>query len=182
MFKKFIEIKKRKSLTSREYFSCYWRGYSTIEMQLIRTVGLDVGSWKHICKRKIFELVYAQIVFNSYIRLYRNDKNLASNYKRWILASYVANVSVGFGNKRLFPVFCDGVLEKNTLSQLFNTEKDGLQSFSSVSDEHFFIWCLGLRCFNDGIGPVAIGYYSDLITSLELDVNKIDRLVASVMN
>ena len=39
----------------------YIRGYSTIEMQIIRTLGIKYGYENHIFCRKIFEIVYSKI-------------------------------------------------------------------------------------------------------------------------
>lgn len=83
-----------------------YRGFSTLEMQLIRTIGIVYGygsltyqgrkmsnmiQWGKIIRRKIYELIYATIFFNSLKKYY--EKNVYANadkYKKYLLWIYLS--------------------------------------------------------------------------------------------
>ena len=51
------------------------RGCSTLEMQLIRNIGIEKGYDKCIIRRKMFEFVYTYIFFNGLRDYYENTQN-----------------------------------------------------------------------------------------------------------
>ena len=85
------------------------RGCSTLEMQLLRQIGLESG-YTCVGRRKVFEYVYTYLFFGGLRRHYEaNVVQKKDNFKAYILYIYLANVpleinDVPFGNiMRLFP-------------------------------------------------------------------------------
>lgn len=97
-------------------------------MQLIRTIGLEFGSYKHVFRRKISELLYSNLVFNSYIKQLSVDSGTRKNIRYWILANYIGNVSVKFGIRELYP---DPKCNKSTIELLYNRTLD------EITEEEF---------------------------------------------
>lgn len=151
----------------RNVKSLFSRGYSTIEMQLIRTIGLEYGSYKHTVRRKIFELLYANMVINSYIKRLDKDSDARKNIRYWILANYIQNVSVKYGIHEIYPTSENGSLEL-----LYGKSGTG-SALENVSREEFFVWCLGLPHYKKGVGENAIEIHKAIIEEFDLDVEKI---------
>ena len=84
----------------RKIFS---RGYGTIEMQLIRNIGVERGYDTCVLRRKAFEIIYSTIIFNSYRRQFSKDSDSVRNYKYWVLWCYMQKVPVKF-SRRFFPL------------------------------------------------------------------------------
>ena len=125
------------------------RGYGTIEMQLIRNIGVKHGYEQCRVRRKIFEVLYSSLIFNSVLKQNMELKNNLIRYKYWILWSYINNVPVKIKNE-YFPES-----ENTTSKQIFGKE------FQNLSREEFFIWCLGLKFFDDiGIQTITINIKS----------------------
>lgn len=104
------------------------RGYSTIEIQLIRNIGLNNG-YNCVVKRKIFEVVYTKIFFGSlkdfFIDNYYSNRN---HYKEYLLWLYFRVVKTKINGSPVHPVskaFCNDKME-------------------TWSKEGFFIACMGL--------------------------------------
>lgn len=138
------------------------RGYGTIEMQLIRTVGISFGSYNCRIRRKLYELLYANMVFNSYMRLFGKDSLERKYFRYWIMQSYISNVSVKFAPSIFYPG------ETGTIQKVFK------KSFSEISDEEFFVWCLGLPYYSSGVGQNAINIHWSIIDEFCLDYRKIE--------
>lgn len=153
-------------------YSILSRGYGTIEMQLIRTVGISFGSYNCRIRRKLYELLYANMIFNSYMRLFGKDSLEREYFRYWIMQSYIANVSVKFAPSIFYPG------ETGTIQKVFK------RSLSEISDEEFFVWCLGLPYYSTGVGQNAIDIHSDIIEEFCLDrekiMNALDFVNASV--
>ena len=68
----------------------YIRGYSTIEMQLIRTVAITNG-YEKVFPRKIFEHIYAPLFFKGLKKYYKlNYKTVTDGYfKEFLLMNYI---------------------------------------------------------------------------------------------
>ncbi|MEG1009313.1 MAG: hypothetical protein RSF67_05835, partial [Clostridia bacterium] len=75
IIKRVINFAKKRKVTKTQIMHLrgntlkkHCRGHSTIEAQLIRTIGIENGyDWKYIniLKRKIFETIYVNLVFNN---------------------------------------------------------------------------------------------------------------------
>lgn len=97
------------------------RGYSTIEMQLIRTIGLEHG-YTCTIRRKIFEFVYTKIFMTS-LKMYYKEHQSANwrNFKRYLIWIYYNTVPVrinGKDYKRFADVF-ECPIEDWTMEQMF---------------------------------------------------------------
>lgn len=144
----------------------YIRGYSTIEMQLIRTMGIELG-YKKITRRKIYEYLYSNMILNGYcdyLKTYATfDKD---KFKYFILYKYIDNVGIKINSMVL------GASEKHsTVLQLYKTDE-----YKQISNEKFFVWCLGLpRHETIDINQVSI--YADIIDKFKLDKNKIKEII-----
>lgn len=156
---------KRPIRTMRKIFS---RGYGTIEMQLIRNVGVERGFDTCVLRRKMFEAVYATIIFNSYRKQFTKDSDSAQNYKYWMLWCYMQKVPVKF-SRRFFPT------TSSTAQQVFG------KKFEDLSLEEFFVWCLGLEFFAL-IGPKTVMKRESIIVGYELDWAKIEAAIQFAYN
>lgn len=153
-------LDKLKSLRS------YIRGYSTIEMQIIRSVGLCFGSYRLTVRRKLFERLFAQSVFNSYIDNLSKKSLARKNFKDWLLSCYLDLVTIQIDTTILSPK-----KGNSTFQQLF--KKD----FSELTEEEFFVWCLGLPHYDNGVGERAVNIHIDAIEHFRLDKDAIIETV-----
>jgi hypothetical protein len=105
------------------------RGYSTIEMQLIRTLAVESGYITKYMQRKAYEFVYSRIFFNCLRKnyeYYRYD-NL-EDFKYYLMYIYII----------VAPVKINGTMYKNIL-ELYKKEK-----IEDITNEEFLIWTYGL--------------------------------------
>lgn len=141
----------------RKIFS---RGYGTIEMQLIRNIGVERGYDTCVLRRKAFEIIYATIIFNSYRRQFSKDSDSVRNYKYWVLWCYMQKVPVKF-SRRFFPT------KLSTAQQVFGAD------FEALSLEEFFVWCVSLEFFAL-IGPKTIMKRESIIVGYKLEQSKVE--------
>ena len=138
------------------------RGYGTIEMQLIRTVGVKNGYEKCRVKRKIYEIIYATILFNSYVSNYR-DKEYSKGEKvsYWILNNYICLVPILVDTIRIFPD------ERTTIEKIYG------KKVMKLSPEEFFAWCIHVE-YIPLIGPNTLDAKTDVIEEYGLSIKKIE--------
>lgn len=107
----------------------YLRGYSTIEMQLIRTLAVESGYITKYIQRKAYEFVYSRVFFNCLKKNYEYYRysNL-EDYKYYLMYIYI----------RVAPIKINGVMYENILD-LYKKEK-----LNDITNEEFFIWTYGL--------------------------------------
>lgn len=148
----------------------FCRGYSTIEMQLIRTVGIKFGSYSCCLRRKLFEVLFSTMVFNSYIRQYSELSEARANARLWIIQSYIENVQVKFG-KHIYQSDSEG----GTFKKVFK------KSLDEATDEEFFVWCLGLPHYKYGVGSKAVNSHEEIVKSFGLRRNQIDEAIKIAM-
>ncbi|HAQ4432123.1 TPA: hypothetical protein IXR69_001454 [Enterococcus faecium] len=75
------------------------RGYSTIEMQLIRSIGIMYG-YNITITRKIYEMIYTTIFLKSLRNYYvKNTYANHTRYKDFLIYTYLRNVNTKIGNK-----------------------------------------------------------------------------------
>lgn len=135
------------------------RGYSTIEMQLIRTLGVNTGYGK-VFKRKIYEIIYSKIFFKSYRKYCKTNKyRVSCNYKDYLMYCYIF----------LAPI----KINKKTYSNMLEVWNEN--DINKITNEMFFISILGLswRPINNDI----IDNYSSIISEYNLDVKKLKLLI-----
>lgn len=135
----------------------FQRGYGTIEMQLIRTVGIELGSYHYRIRRKTFEVLYSNMILNGHIRQFGKDSEARKHARDWIAQSYIDNVSVKFGIREFFPS------DESTVEQIFE------KPLHELSNEEFFVWCLGLPYFKIGVGKRAVSRHQEVIEQFNLN-------------
>ncbi|MBM7708187.1 hypothetical protein [Enterococcus lemanii] len=142
----------------KEYFrvSQVARGYSTLEMQLLRTVALESGYYKTIT-RKIFEILYTNIIFKSMKEYYENNNYVNNDkFKDYLLSIYISNVRTKI----------DGVVFTKMTKYLGDKPE-------FWEKEKFYLSCLGLT-FQPSFSEFYVyELYNDLIDDSMFDTDKI---------
>lgn len=135
------------------------RGYSTPEMQLIRTIGVIRGYERYKISRKIFEVLYSKILFSSLLNYYKaNTFKGLENFRHYLLDVYISCVPVRIrGNK--YP----------KMGELFAGK-----TYENWSDEEMFVACLGLRFLD--VKEETLAAYNDIILNYHLDKSKIKAI------
>lgn len=136
------------------------RGYSTPEMQLLRTIGIQRGYEQYKIRRKIFEVVYSKIVFSSLKKYHlSNTYSSLEYYRHYLLYVYFRTVLTKINGVDCRP-FCAA----------FENGDD----FCSWSMDGLFVACLGLsfRKADDK----NLRRYAWVIDDFHLDVDCIRRL------
>lgn len=136
------------------------RGYGTIEMQLMRNIGIERGYDTCVLRRKVFEVIYSTIVFNCYRKQFSEDSDSVRDYKYWMLWCYIQKVPVKF-SRRFFPA------KLSTAQQVFGKD------FEVLSLEEFFVWCISLEFFAL-IGPKTVMKRESIMVEYGLDQSKIE--------
>lgn len=134
------------------------RGYSTIEMQLIRTLAVESGYITKYTQRKAYEFVYSRIFFNCLRKnyeYYRYD-NL-DDFKYYLMYIYIL----------VAPIKINGVMYKNIL-ELYKKDK-----IEDITNEEFLIWTYGLS-FSKIDEKIL---ESDSINCFSIDKDKLKKLI-----
>ncbi len=143
------------------------RGYSTIPMQLVRSLGLKRGyncSWR----RKAYECIYSKIFLDGIMNYYEvNNYSGRDNIKVYLLYIYFLSVQTYF-EKTGFISFLDALKE---------LEGDNIETVTDASSEAIFVACLGLSKNADGLTIDEIEYNVSRVDSVELDCDKIYDLI-----
>ena len=152
------------------------RGYGTIEMQLIRTIGIKNGYERCKIRRKLYEILYTPMIINSYQANKFERVSYSRDYvNNWILKNYLKNVSVRFNGRRYYPRKGTKNEYISTFIQLF--DKD----FDELSKEEFFVWCVALEGIGT-IGPKTLQKKDAVIRRHDLNKTKIKQAQDSAKN
>jgi len=136
------------------------RGYSTPEMQLLRTVGILRGYDKYKIQRKIFEILYSKIIFSSLKEYHKANTYLALNhYRHYLLYVYFQTVMTKINGRKCTP-----------LSSAFKNRND----VSNWSMDGLFVACLGLS-FRE-VSDYQLTLFSEIIDDFGLNVARIKEL------
>lgn len=149
------KIKKLKNIKR------YIRGYSTIEMQLIRTLGINKG-YEKVFYRKIYEFIYSKIFFASYRKHCKVNKySVSCTYKEYLMYCYIFIVKIRINGK------------SHKMIELWEEEK-----LENVSKEQFLISILGLswRPINNDI----IENYKLVIDYYNIDNKKLKKQIKRI--
>lgn len=141
----------------------HWRGYSTIEMQLIRNIGID--GYTQTLKRKLYENIYAPILLKS-LKSYLSGRysiNL-EHYKEYLIWIYFKSVKCRIKNIDIIPV-CSA----------FKSEH-----MEDWSMEGLFIACMGLS--HKGKEWYQEEPYNKIIKKYGLDMLKINEMYDKYSN
>lgn len=152
-----ISTAQKRGYVSANLFS---RGYSTPEMQLLRSVGILRGYDRYKIQRKVFEVLYSKIIFSSLKEYHEANTYLRLNhYRHYLLYVYFQTVMTKIHGQKYTP-----------LSSVFENEKD----ITTWSMEGLFIACLGL-CFRN-VSDENLALYNDIIHRFELNTARIKKL------
>lgn len=149
---------------SKHFFDAK-RGYSTVPMQLIRSIGIKKGYESCKYRRKIFEIIYSRMFFNGMKKLYEDDYVYQrEKFKDYLIYIYFHSVNTFLNGKRFEKFF-----------KAFNPNYSDNKSFDiySASNEGIFIACMGLSNRVGLINETTIDRYISKIENVHLDKENI---------
>lgn len=148
------------------------RGYSTIPMQLIRSLGVKRG-YNYKYRRKIFEFLYSKMFFEGVKRMLNEDQVAQrENIKDYFLYIYFHKVNTFLGDAK-FSKFL------NAFDMQY--DRKNKKDIYDCSNEGIFIACMGLSKRADRINKNNIDYYLDIVDNVELDGEEICEMVSTMM-
>lgn len=149
------------------------RGYSTIPMQLVRSLGIKRG-YNYKYRRKIFEILYSRMFFKGIERMLNEDQVAQKQYfKKYLLYIYFHKVNTFLGDAT-FSKFL------NAFDMKYNKKND--KDIYDCSNEGIFIACMGLSKRATYITKENIDYYLQSIDNVELNPDIICDMVGNMMN
>ena len=149
------------------------RGYSTIPMQLIRSLGIRSG-YNYKYRRKIFEIIYSKMFFQGLEKMLKNNQVAKSEYfKKYLLYIYFHKVNTFLGNAK-FSKFL------NAFDMTYNKKNN--KDIYNCSNEGIFIACMGLSKRANYITKDNIDYYLQGIEDVELNADTICAMVEKMMD
>lgn len=149
------------------------RGYSTIQMQLIRSLGIKRG---YNCKyrRKIFEILYSRMFFKGLEKMYKGERVAKRQYfKKYLIYIYFHKVNTFLG---------DVMFSKFLNAFDLQYDKKNKKDIYQCSNEGIFIACMGLSKRATSITENTIDKYLKVIVNVDLDKNKILNMVSNLKN
>lgn len=147
----FNNIKKIKNIKR------YIRGYGTIEMQLIRTLGIKKG-YDKVLYRKLYEIIYSRIFFASYRKFCNINKyRVKCSYKEYIIYCYIHLAGTKMNGKEF----------KNMLDPWKKKELE------QITKEQFLISILGLSWRTIDID--ILENYSSVIEQFDINETKLKK-------
>ena len=148
------------------------RGYSTIPMQLVRSLGIKRG-YNYKYRRKIFEILYSRMFFKGIERMLNEDQVAQRQcFKKFLLYIYFHKVNTFLGDAT-FSKFL------NAFDMKYNKKND--KDIYDCSNEGIFIACMGLSKRADCITEENINYYLKSIDNVKLDPDIICDMLKNMM-
>ena len=144
------------------------RGYSTIPMQLVRSLGIKRG-YNYKYRRKIFEILYSRMFFKGIERMFNEDKVTQRQYFK----EYFHKVNTFLGDAT-FSKFL------NAFDMKYNRKNE--KDIYDCTNEGIFIACMGLSKRATNITPENIDYYLQSIENVQLDAEIICDMVEKMMD
>ena len=149
------------------------RGYSTIPMQSVRSLGIKRG-YNYKYRRKIFEILYSRMFFKGIERMFNEDKVTQRKYfKEYLLYIYFHKVNTFLGDAT-FSKFL------NAFDMKYNRKNE--KDIYDCTNEGIFIACMGLSKRATNITPENIDYYLQSIENVQLDAEIICDMVEKMMD
>ena len=149
------------------------RGYSTIPMQLVRSLGIKRG-YNYKYRRKIFEILYSRMFLKGIERMFNEDKVTQRQYfKEYLLYIYFHKVNTFLGDAT-FSKFL------NAFDMKYNRKNE--KDIYDCTNEGIFIACMGLSKRATNITPENIDYYLQSIENVQLDAEIICDMVEKMMD
>lgn len=137
------------------------RGYSTLEMQLIRILSVKSKFNKHVIRRKIYELVYSTVFFSSLKDEFEKHVYPERNhFREYLLYVYCNNVTTVVNGQR------------QPMINYFDGEKD----ISKWEPEKMLIACVGLN--GRAIRADNMYLFDDIIDKYNLSRNRLLELIS----
>ena len=156
LISRFLHSNNKKSSIKK-----FLRGYSTIEMQLLRTLAIEDG-YECIIRRKIFEILYSKLFWKNLRMYYKKCGCDTEQFKDFILYLYLRSAPC---------------LNKGQERRLEETI-DRRENIESFSEEELFILTL---CFSEKIKrDNVLDIYENIIEDYNLDVEILQELVKSL--
>lgn len=149
------------------------RGYSTIPMQLIRSLGIKSG---YNCKyrRKVFEFIYSRMFFQGIKKMLENNQVVKrEHFKEYLLYIYFHKVNTFLGDAK-FSKFL------NAFDMKYNQKND--KDIYDCSNEGIFVACMGLSKRANYITKDNINRYLEKIDNVELNAETICDMVEKMMD
>lgn len=149
------------------------RGYSTIPMQLIRSIGIKRG-YNYKYRRKIFEILFSRMFFKGIERMLNEDQVAQRQYfKKYLLYIYFHKVNTFLG---------DATFSKFLNAFDMKYDKRNEKDIYDCTNEGIFIACMGLSKRADCIAKNNINDYLQGIDNVVLDSELICDMVKKMMD
>ena len=134
------------------------RGYSTIEMQLLRTLAIEEG-YGYTIRRKIYEILYARLFWKNLRQYYEKYNCDVKPYKRFLLYLYL----------RTAP--CLNIGRDKQVARKIKPRSEILE----YTREELFVLTL---CFSGKVKRQnVLEIYEDIIDILNLDRMKVEKII-----
>lgn len=148
------------------------RGYSTIPMQLIRSMGIKRG-YNYKYRRKIFEFLYSRMFFEGIKKMFQEDQVAKREHvKEYLLYIYFHKVNTFLG---------DATFSKFLNAFDMKYSKKNEKDIYDISNEGIFIACMGLSKRVSNINKDNVSYYIGVVENVKLDQNVICEMVSKMM-
>lgn len=149
------------------------RGYSTIPMQLVRSIGIKRGD-TYDYRRKIFQILYSRMLFQGIEWMMKEERvSRRRHFKKYLLYIYFHKVNTFLGDVR-FSKFL------NAFDMKYDKKND--KDIYDCTNEGIFIACMGLSKRAVNITRENIDYYLQNIDNVELDSDIICDMVEKMMD
>lgn len=154
---------KEKIINILKNYKSYVRGYSTIDMQLFRTIAIKEG-YRKVFKRKCAELIYSPIFFKGLREYYSSnyDKVTSDYFKNYLLVEYLHFAPIFIGNKRF-----------TNIENLWN------KKYYQLTLSEFFLGVLGLsnKLDNDVTFDKISSSFPYYIELFDLDIKELKQAI-----
>lgn len=149
------------------------RGYSTIPMQLIRSLGIKRG-YNYKYRRKVFEILYSRLFFKGIEKMFNEDQVAQRKYfKEYLLYIYFHQVNTFLG---------DATFSKFLNAFDLKYDKKNDKDIYDCTNEGIFIACMGLSKRATNITSENIEYYLQSIENVQLNAETICDMVKKMMD
>lgn len=158
------------------------RGYSTIEMQLMRQMSIEIG-YEKVYRRKIYELLYTHMFFKSLDqkRRYNHYTEHAQTFKKRIAYVYFKKVPTFLNVDGMYKR-CNNIYEfyktVRTSEEIDEAELEPTKIVYALTTEEMFIFILGLS--GKYLGGDFQSRYGVYIEKYSLNIDKIKEIISRI--
>ena len=158
------------------------RGYSTIEMQLMRQLAIEIG-YEKVFRRKIYECFYTHMFFKSLDqkRKYNHYEEHARTYKKRIAYVYFKKVPTYLNTAELYKR-CENIYEFYKIirpeEKINEEDLKPDKIVYALTPEEVFIFILGLS--GKYLCGDIINWYEEFIVKFDLDKDKIRNIISRI--